>query len=213
LKQAFHFFGGIDWGSEKHRVCLMDSDGKVVGERWTQHSSAGLTELIAWLRCSLGSPPATVAIAIEVPRGAIVEALTEHGFAVFSINPKQLDRFRDRYSPAGAKDDRRDAFVLADSLRTDQHCFHVVRLTEPALIRLRELSRREDDICDQQRRLTNQLREQWHRFFPHLLALCHAADEAWVWDLFELAPSPELGARLSEKEIAKLLDRYHIRRL
>jgi hypothetical protein len=29
--------------------------------------------------------------------------------------PKQLDRFRDRYSQAGAKDDRRDAFVLADS--------------------------------------------------------------------------------------------------
>jgi hypothetical protein len=48
-----------------------------------------------------------------------VETLMEQGFAVFSINPKQLDRFRDRYSPAGAKDDRRDAFVLADSLRTD----------------------------------------------------------------------------------------------
>lgn len=213
MEQVFHFFGGIDWGSEKHRICLMDCDGKVVGERWTQHSSAGLTELIAWLRESLGSPPATVAMAIEVPRGAIVEALTEHGFAVFSINPKQLDRFRDRYSPAGAKDDRRDAFVLADSLRTDQHCFHAVRLAEPALIRLRELSRLEDDICDQQRRLTNQLREQWHRFFPQLLVLCHAADEVWVWELFELAPSPELAARLSEKKIAKILDRYRIRRL
>jgi hypothetical protein len=32
---------------------------------------------------------------------------------------KQLDRFRDRYSVAGAKDDKRDAMVLADSLRTD----------------------------------------------------------------------------------------------
>lgn len=213
MGQVFHFFGGIDWGSEKHRICLTDGDGKVVAERWTQHSSAGLAELIAWLRESLGFPPATVAMAIEVPRGAIVEALTEHGFAVFSINPKQLDRFRDRYSPAGAKDDRRDAFVLADSLRTDRHCFHAVRLAEPALIRLRELSRLEDDICDQQRRLTNQLREQWHRFFPQLLVLCHAADEAWVWELFELAPSPELAARLSEKKIAKILDRYRIRRL
>jgi hypothetical protein len=37
----------------------------------------------------------------------------------FSINPKQLDRFRDRHTVAGAKDDQRDAFVLADSLRTD----------------------------------------------------------------------------------------------
>jgi Transposase len=55
-------------------------------------------------------------IAIEVPRGALVETLAERGFPVFSINPKQLDRFRDRYSPAGAKDDSRDTFVLADSL-------------------------------------------------------------------------------------------------
>jgi len=38
--------------------------------------------------------------------------------------PKQLDRFRDRHSPAGAKDDGRDAFVLADSLRTDPSSFH-----------------------------------------------------------------------------------------
>lgn len=56
----------------------------------------------------------------KCPRGAVVETLAEHGFAVFAINPKQLDRFRDRYSPAGAKDDSRDAFVLADSLRTDR---------------------------------------------------------------------------------------------
>ena len=39
----------------------------------------------------------------------------DRGFAVYSINPKQLDRFRDRFSPAGAKDDSRDARVLADA--------------------------------------------------------------------------------------------------
>ena len=34
-----------------------------------------------------------------------------------TINPKQLDRLRDRFSVAGAKDDRRDAYVLADHHR------------------------------------------------------------------------------------------------
>ena len=34
-----------------------------------------------------------------------------------TLNPKQLDRFRDRFSPAGAKDDRRDARTLGDALR------------------------------------------------------------------------------------------------
>ena len=56
-------------------------------------------------------------LAIETPRGPVVESLMERGFAVHSINPKQLDRFRDRLSPAGARDDRRDARVLATALR------------------------------------------------------------------------------------------------
>ena len=49
--------------------------------------------------------------------------------AVHSINPKQLDRFRDRISPAGAKDDRRDARVLADALRTGRRYFRRLRKT------------------------------------------------------------------------------------
>src|SRR5215211_3245782 len=57
------------------------------------------------------------------PRGPVVEALLERGLQVFSINPKQLDRFRDRFSVAGAKDDSRDAYVLGCSLRTDRHAF------------------------------------------------------------------------------------------
>src|SRR5213594_4348943 len=34
------------WGTEQHRVCLLDREGQVVGERWTQHSGASITELI-----------------------------------------------------------------------------------------------------------------------------------------------------------------------
>ena len=86
-------------------------------------------------------------------------------------------------------------------------------LRSPCASRQKVRAPEDDDICDQQRRLTNQLREQWHRFFPQLLVLCHAADEAWVWDLFEMVPSPKLAAHLAEKKIAKLLDGYHIRRL
>jgi transposase len=213
LEPGFNFFAGIDWGTERHRVCVMDRDGIVVGERWTQHNGASIAELITWLVETTGPAADALAIAIELPRGAVVEALSEHGFAVFSINPKQLDRFRDRYSPAGAKDDSRDAFVLADSLRTDRHCFHAVRADDPTVIRLRELSRLDDDIRDEMRRLNNQLREQWHRFFPQLLELCSSTDEPWVWDIFEVAPLPAIAARVSEKKIATILTQHRIRRI
>ena len=68
------------------------------------------TGLRGTTRCACSTAMAeTVGVAIETPRGPVVESLLALGLAVHSINPKQLDRFRDRYSPAGAKDDRRDA--------------------------------------------------------------------------------------------------------
>jgi hypothetical protein len=62
---------------------------------------------------------ASIAVGIEVPHGPVVETLLKRGFGVHTINPKELDRFRDRFSMSGAKDDRRDALVLADGLRAD----------------------------------------------------------------------------------------------
>jgi transposase len=209
----FQYFAGIDWGSERHRVCLLDAQGNILAKRWFEHRGSSLAELALWLRQSTQGAPQALAAAIEVPRGAIVETLLEHGLAVFAINPKQLDRFRDRYSPAGAKDDSRDAFVLADSLRTDRHCFRAVALDPPAMIRLRELSRLEDELSEEFRRASNRLREQFHRFFPQLLELAEAADQPWIWDLFEAAPLPQRAARLTEAKIARLLREHRIRRL
>ena len=213
MDSAFQFFAGIDWGSEKHRVCLTGRDGQILAERWIEHNGDSLAQLAAWLRQHTSDSPSLLAAAIEIPRGAIVETLLEHGFTVFSINPKQLDRFRDRYSPAGAKDDRRDAFVLADALRTDMHCFRAVKLDEPAMIRLRELSRLDDELAQEQNRAANRLREQFHRFFPQLLQLCECADEPWLWALFEMAPSPLAAARLTQARIARLLQQHRIRRI
>jgi hypothetical protein len=43
-----------------------------------------------------------MAVAIEV--AALVETLVVDGFGLLSINPKQVDRFRNRFTVAGAKD-------------------------------------------------------------------------------------------------------------
>ena len=86
----FAYFAGIDWGSEKHRVCLMDRSGTVLGERWAEHSGSGLAGMAQWLREKSSDAPHTLAAAIEIPRGAIVETLAEHGFHVFSLNSNAM---------------------------------------------------------------------------------------------------------------------------
>jgi transposase len=157
--------------------------------------------------------PQRIAVAIEVPRGAIVEGLVERGFHVFAMNPKQLDRFRDRHSVAGAKDDRRDAFVLADSVRTDRPSFRRLQLDEPHLILLRERSRVEETLLEEFRRSANRLREQLHRLYPQMLQLCSAADEPWLWDLLHLAPTPAHAMLLSEEQVQRVLKAHRIRRI
>ena len=97
------WFVGIDWASEVHQVCLVDAAGKITGERRFPHGGVGLAELCVWLLAITGAEPAAIAVAIEVPHGPIVETLLERGFLVYAVNPKQLDRFRDRFTVAGAK--------------------------------------------------------------------------------------------------------------
>src|SRR3712207_2359964 len=164
------WFAGVDWGSEKHQVCLLDAGGTVVGERAFAHDGAGLVALCDWL-VSLAGGPGSVAVAIEVPHGPVVDALLDHGFAVHAINPKQLDRLRDRFSVAGAKDDRRDARVAAAGLRTDRHLFRPVAASDPAVIALREWSRLAEELQQERVRLANRVRQQLWRYYPQLLEL------------------------------------------
>jgi len=133
--KPYDWFVGIDWGSQQHQVCVLDGERRRVGERAIDHDGASLARLADWLWTVSAGQPQRVVVAIEVPRGAIVEGRLERGFHVFAIHPKQLDRFRDRHSVAGAKDDRRDAFVLADSVRTDRPSFRRLQLDEPQLLR------------------------------------------------------------------------------
>lgn len=152
---AYAHVVGIDWGSERHQVCLISGEQRPRQQQFA-HRVEGLAALVAWLIASC-EDPGTVAVAIEVPHGAIVETLLEHGFAVFSLNPKQLDRFRDRHSVASAKDDRRDAFVLADSPRTDRAKFKRVQVPDAIAQQLCEVSRCYDTLQADLRRLSNRL--------------------------------------------------------
>jgi transposase len=206
------WFAGVDWGSEKHQVCLLDAAGKVVGEREFRHGGAGLAALCDWLVSAAGEP-GRVAVAIEVPHGPVVDALLDRGFAVHAINPKQLERLRDRVSLAGAKDDRRDARVAAGGLRTDPHLFRPIEAGDPAVIALREWSRLAEELQQERMRLGNRIRQQLWRYYPQLLEVSDDVTVEWVLDLWTLAPTPAKAARLRASTLVRLLQEHRIRRV
>jgi transposase len=203
-------FVGIDWASTEHQVCLT-STGEPV-QRAFAHDAGGIGAMVDWL-CAQAEQPGQVAVAIETPHGPIVEALMDRGVAVFAINPKQLDRFRDRFSPAGAKDDRRDALVLASSLRTDRHCFRRVEALDPAVVELREWSRMAEELKGERVRLANRVRQQLWRYYPQFLDLTDDIGADWVMALWAKAPTPAETGRLTEKKIARVLVAHRIRRM
>jgi transposase len=204
---------GLDWASQAHRACLLDGEGGVIDERDVSHGGAGLTELCDWLVERTGSPAGRIAVAIETPRGPVVEALLERGFAVYALNPKQLDRFRDRFTVAGAKDDSRDARVLGHSLRTDQPAFRRLVAEDPLIVELREWSRMTDELKAERNRLANRLREQLWRYYPQALELTDDLAADWFLALWQLVPTPAQAAKLRRSSIDKLLRAHRIRRL
>jgi transposase len=212
MAEEVEWFVGIDWASQSHQVCLVDAHGRCVGERAVPHGGAGIEELCDWLIARTGAAPEAIAVAIEMPQGPVVEALLERGFRVHAINPKQLDRFRDRFTVAGAKDDRRDAHVLADSLRTDRHAFRRLSVDHPVIVELRDWSRMADDLQQERNRLANRMREQLWRYYPQMLEVADDFATDWFLDLWSQAPTPAKAARLRETTIERFLNAHRIRR-
>ena len=206
------WFVGVDWGSREHQVCVLDREGKLVSEKQVAHSGSGIASLCSWLEELSDGQIEHVRVAIEVPHGAVVEMLLDRGANVYAINPKQLDRFRDRFTVAGAKDDRRDAWVLADSLRTDQNCFKHLELDSPTLIELKEWSRLVDELLRERTRMGNRMRQQLRRYYPQILELTDDMASEWLLTLWERVPTPEKAARLHKATVAAILKEHRIRR-
>jgi transposase len=211
--EAVRLWGFVDWAQQKHSACVVDGQGKAVAEFEVDNTPEGLGKLALKFIELCDGPPAAMHIGIERPDGTVVDALLESGFALFTLNPKQIDRFRDRYSPAGAKDDRRDAFVGSNALRTDPDAFQRIEPNSAAMVELREWSRIDRNVGQDLLVSANRLREQLLRVAPHWLPLCMAANEPWLWSMLELAPTPKAGAELTLRQVQTVLRRHRIRRL
>jgi transposase len=211
-EQEPQLFVGIDWGSETHVVQAVNAKGQRCLETQFAHRGSEIERFVDELATWAGGDLGTVAVGIETAHGAVVEALLDAGAQVHSINPKQLDRFRDRHTVAGAKDDSLDAYVLADSLRSDRHLYRRLHLPEPLQLQLRELSRAHDALTEHVVQLGNQVTELLRRYYVELLDIGNWYDEPWLWALFERAPTPATLRTLRPHTLEKLLREHGIRR-
>ena len=80
MESGYRLLVGIDWATQAHQVCVLDRQGRLLGQRRVEHRAEAIAAMIDWLIGLAGGDPAAIAVAIEVPRGAVVEALVEQAF-------------------------------------------------------------------------------------------------------------------------------------
>lgn len=157
---------GVDWAKDDHAVCIVDAGGEVVDRLTVEHTAAGLKRLIRRL---LGAGVSEVGI--ERGDGPVVEALLAAGLIVLVIAPNQLKNLRSRYGSAGNKDDRYDAYVLADVMRTDRRRLTPLTRSTPATIALRSTVRARRDLVEHRVAAANQLRAHLQIVLPGIVGL------------------------------------------
>lgn len=200
---------GVDWGASSSHVCVVDSDGKRAGQAKVRTA----LDLLDFVRThASGMAPAQIGVAFERADTPLVDSCTEMGFAVFTINPKVVDRFRDRWSMAGAKDDRRDALVLASTLRTDAQAFRRHHEPSEAEVLLRALHGSREQAKRRRREAANQLWSTVARVYPTLVALCSSADRHWFLDVVELLTDADRPDDIDPNSFAAILKRRRVRK-
>jgi transposase len=197
------WFAGLDWGDGRHALCVVDEAGKVVAEFEVVHDAAGLTELRAKL--AKVAAAAEIRIAIERPTGLLVDTLVETGYVVVPIHPNVVKACRPRYRAAGGKDDRGDAYLLADVLRTDGHRFRPLTPQSDAIKALRAFVRTRDDLVAARVAMANQLRALLQSFWPGAAGLFASIDSPISLSFVQRYPTAESAAALTEKRLATFL--------
>ena len=164
---------GIDWARDDHAACIVDGRGRKVATITVEHTSTGLADLVCFLRRH-GSNE----VAIERPDGPVIDALLAAELTVVVISPNQVKNLRGRYGSAGNKDDRFDAYVLADTLRTDRARLRPLVPDREDTIALRRACRARKDLVKHRIAAANQLRAHLRNVLPAVVGLFADLDSA-----------------------------------
>lgn len=165
-EQVTHLSAGVDWASQDHAVCIVGPKGEPLQRFTIKHDRAGLNDMVRRLLRA-----GVTEVGIERPDGPVVDALLHAQLVVLVISPNQVKNLRSRYGSAGNKDDRFDAYVLADVVRTDRRRLRPLQRDTPTTAALRSTVRSRRDLVAHRVAVANQLRAHLHIAFPAVTTL------------------------------------------
>src|SRR5437870_3742356 len=197
-KDLKRYYMGVDWADEFHQVWVSDSQGKKVAEMKIEQSPKGMGEFGGWLH-QRKAEEIELWAAIEKPHGRIVDFLLDHGVVVYPVNPKALDRARDRFRMSQSKSDSFDAYVLAEFLRTDHTHLRALEPNSVQAQELKMLSRDHERLMRQKTRLLNQIEITLKEYYLRPLEVFGDLETKIARDFLKAYPTPQALSKLNRR--------------
>jgi transposase len=191
---------GVDWAKDDHAVCVAGDQGEVLERFTVRHDAAGLKQMAARLLQA-----GALQVGIERGDGPVIDTLLQAGLTVFVIPPGQVKNLRSRYGSAGNKDDRFDACVLADAVRTDARRLRPMERDSEQTAALRSAVRARRDLVGHRVAVANQLRAHLQVVFPAAAVLFAEIDSEITLAFVSRFTIQEQADWLSPKRLAAWL--------
>lgn len=197
-------FAGIDWGGKSHQLAVVDDDGRTVTNQAFDHDVAGVAGLVDTLderRFKLEG------VAIERAEGLLVDAIQGAGLTVYAVSPRISARARERYQAAARKNDRFDAYVLADTLRLEGWRWRPLAVPSPLLAELSAVVRHRRQCARSQLAVEAQLRATLEAYHPGVVALFSSVDRDATLAFLRDYPTPQAASRVGTARMERFQDR------
>ena len=200
---------GIDWGQTSHVICFLNQAGAIIAQQVIPHTPDGFAKFDAQ-REKLGLCPADCVVGIETAYSLLVDYLWGHGYTqVYVIPPSVTRSARQRYRQSGARNDASDAYVLADTLRTDRGRLLPWR---PDHVLTRQIRSQVSLLIQLTRtgvRLNNRLQAVLSRYYPAALVVFRDFGSQISLEFVRRYPTPEAGQALSLEEFKRFAQDQH----
>ena len=202
------YYLGVDWADEFHQVWVCDAKGKKVVEMKVEQNPKGMSEFGRWLH-ERQAQGIELWAAIEKPHGIVVDFMLDHGVVVYPVNPKALDRVRDRFRMSQSKSDSFDAYVLAEYLRTDHAHLRALEPSSEQAQELKMLTRDHHRLMRHKTRLINQIEVTLKEYYPRPLEVFANLESKIALDFLTQYPTPEALSSLNRRQWNRFAKRDH----
>ena len=207
--KPFTAFIGIDWADAKHDICMQAAGDERRDFCCIPHKVDAIDDWAQSLYRRFGGP---IAVALELSKGPVVYALQKYDFfVIFPVNPSTLAKYREAFTPSGAKDDPTDAEFTLDLLLRHADRFtplHPQSVEMRTLVSLVEQRRR---LVNDRVRTTNRLRNTLKQYYPQALEWFDRIDTPLFCAFIERWPTLAQVKRARRTTVQRFFQQHNMR--